>query len=190
MDNFISVLKKFSDFHSKASRQEYWMFVLFNIVFSSIASIINPQLSLLYSLVVFIPALAVTVRRLNDIGKSGWMLLILFIPLIGPIWLLILLLQKGESHKVYSNYGGENSQKFTESNKPCCSNDENEIKTSDRQKEMVKDLVEKGKADPNDPKLKKYLNEEELNENVDLKISDLNKNEDDDSLPNLEDGFK
>ena len=55
---------------------------------------------------------------------------------------------------------------------------------------MVKDLVEKGKADPNDPKLKKYLNEEELNENVDQKTPGLNKNEDDDSLPDLEDGFK
>lgn len=190
MDNFISVLKKFSDFNSKASRQEYWMFVLFNIVFSSIASIIQPQLSLLYSLVVFIPALAVTIRRLNDVGKSGWMLLILFIPLIGPIWLLILLLQKGESYKVYSSFEDGNSKKNTEPNKPCCSNDKNEIKLSDRQKEMVKDVVEKGKADTNNPKIKKSLNDEELNENVDKKLSYLNKNKDDDSLPDLEEGFK
>ena len=59
------------------------MFVLFNIVFSSLASIISPKISMFYSLFIFIPALAVTVRRLdNDVGKSGWMLLIIFIPLI------------------------------------------------------------------------------------------------------------
>ena len=67
------------------------MFVLFNIVFSSLASIISPKISMLYSLFIFIPALAVTVRRLHDVGKSGWMLLIIFIPLIGlSIWLLYL----------------------------------------------------------------------------------------------------
>ena len=54
---------------------------------------------------------------------------------------------------------------------------------------MLKKLVKQGKADPKDPKIAKYLNEEELNENVDQKISDHNKNEDDDSLPDLEDGF-
>ncbi|GIS08088.1 MAG: aminopeptidase [Flavobacteriales bacterium] len=73
------------------------MFVLFNIVIFKSASIISPKISMLYSLFIFIPALAVTVRRLHDVGKSGWMLLIIFIPLIGPIWLLYLLLQKGDS---------------------------------------------------------------------------------------------
>jgi uncharacterized membrane protein YhaH (DUF805 family) len=98
MHNFINVLRKYSDFESFSSRKEYWMFVLFNIVFSSLASIISPKISMLYSLFIFIPALAVTVRRLHDVGKSGWMLLIIFIPIIGPIWLLILLLQKGHSN--------------------------------------------------------------------------------------------
>ena len=78
MDNFITVLKKYSDFESSSSRKEYWMFVLFNIVFSSLAYIISPKISMLYSLFIFIPALAVvTVRRLHDLGKSGWMLLII-----------------------------------------------------------------------------------------------------------------
>ena len=101
MDNFISVLKRYSDFESTSSRKEYWMFVLFNMIFSSIAVLINPNLSALYSLLVFIPALAVSVRRLHDVGKSGWMLLIAFIPLIGVIWLLILLLQKGHSNQEF-----------------------------------------------------------------------------------------
>ncbi len=46
----------------------------------------------LYTLVVFIPGLAVVVRRLHDVGKSGWMFFILLIPLIGAIWLLVLML--------------------------------------------------------------------------------------------------
>ena len=96
MYNFISVLKKYSDFESKSSRKEYWMFVLFNIIFSSVATLVSPKFSMLYSLLIFIPALAVTVRRLHDVGKSGWMILIVFIPLIGPIWLLVLLLRKGD----------------------------------------------------------------------------------------------
>ena len=44
----------------------------------------------LYALVMFIPGLAVTVRRLHDVGKSGWMYLIVLIPLIGVIWLIVL----------------------------------------------------------------------------------------------------
>jgi uncharacterized membrane protein YhaH (DUF805 family) len=100
MDNYIAVLKKYSDFESTSSRKEYWMFVLFNMIFSSIAALINPNVSALYALFVFIPALAVTVRRLHDVGKSGWMLLIVFIPLIGFIWLLVLLLQKGNAENL------------------------------------------------------------------------------------------
>ena len=134
MDNFIAVLKKYSDFQSSSSRKEYWMFVLFNIVFSSLATIVSPKLSMLYSLLIFIPALAVTVRRLHDVGKSGWMMLIVFIPLIGPIWLLVLLLQKGDSFNEF--FTNDNSYKQTEKKqerpseekKSCCSNDEKEVK--------------------------------------------------------------
>ena len=149
MDNFIAVLKKYSDFESSSSRKEYWMFVLFNIVFSSLASIISPKISMLYSLFIFIPALAVTVRRLHDVGKSGWMLLIVFIPLIGPIWLLVLLLQKGVSFNEF--FTNDDSYKQTEKKqerpseekKSCCSNDDSEdvvnesVKDESNNKEQV-----------------------------------------------------
>ena len=134
MDNFIAVIKKYSDFESSSSRKEYWMFVLFNVVFSSLASIISPKISMLYSLFVFIPALAVTVRRLHDVGKSGWMLLIIFIPLIGPIWLFYLLLQKGDSLNEFftndSSYAQteKHQEQPSEEKKSCCSNEEKEIK--------------------------------------------------------------
>ena len=99
MHNYISVLRRYSDFDSTSSRKEYWMFVLFNMVFSWLLAFISPNASALYSILIFIPALAVTVRRLHDVGKSGWMILIIFIPLIGPIWLLVLLLQRGNTYQ-------------------------------------------------------------------------------------------
>ena len=51
----------------------------------------------IYSLAILIPSLAVLVRRLHDIDKSGWMMLISFIPFIGGIWLLVLLVAEGNN---------------------------------------------------------------------------------------------
>ena len=72
------------------------MFVLFNIIVAAVVGIIGSLigfkwLASLYSLAVFIPGLAVSVRRLHDTGRSGWWLLIGLVPLIGGIWLLVLL---------------------------------------------------------------------------------------------------
>jgi len=99
---YLKVLKQYADFNGRATRSEYWFFVLFNLIFSIAAVILDNTLGLaiknvgygpiygLYILAVFIPSLAVSVRRLHDVGKSGWMLLVAFIPLIGAIWLLVL----------------------------------------------------------------------------------------------------
>ena len=57
----------------------------------------------LYALAVLIPGLAVSVRRLHDVGKSGWMLLIALIPLVGAIWLLVLLVTDSDSRE--NQYG-------------------------------------------------------------------------------------
>jgi len=57
----------------------------------------------LYALVVLIPGLAVTVRRLHDVGKSGWMILIALIPIIGAIWLLVLMVT--DSNPEENQYG-------------------------------------------------------------------------------------
>lgn len=102
---YIKVLNQYTDFRGRSRRKEYWVFVLFNIFFSSLASILSPQLSFIYSLFVFFPSLAVLVRRLHDVGKSGWMFFIILIPLIGSIWLLILLLTDSDPEE---NEYGEN----------------------------------------------------------------------------------
>lgn len=79
------VTKKYATFDGRATRSEYWYFVLFNtlisIGISIVASIIggkflNDVVSGLYSLAMIIPMLAVTIRRLHDIGRSGWWLLV------------------------------------------------------------------------------------------------------------------
>ena len=96
MQWYLKVVKdNFANFEGRASRQEYWMFFLFNVLFAFAAGILDGLLGLgfvylLYVLALFIPGLAVGVRRLHDIGKSGWWLLIMFVPLIGGIWLLVL----------------------------------------------------------------------------------------------------
>ena len=85
------------------------MFVLFNMIFSVIAMILDNVLGIamegigygplygIYLLAIILPSLAVAVRRLHDIGKSGWMILISLIPLIGGIWLLVLLVTDSNS---------------------------------------------------------------------------------------------
>ncbi len=101
MNWYLKVLKQYADFNGRARRQEYWMFVLFNIIFSIAATVLDTILGTwgaiagLYGLAIIIPGLAVGVRRLHDIGKSGWMLLVAFIPVIGAIWLIILFATEG-----------------------------------------------------------------------------------------------
>ena len=102
MNWYLKVLKQYADFNGRARRKEYWMFVVFNIIFAGVAMALDNVLGIafgvvgygplygLYSLAVLIPGLAVTVRRLHDVGKSGWMIFIALIPLVGAIWLLVL----------------------------------------------------------------------------------------------------
>jgi uncharacterized membrane protein YhaH (DUF805 family) len=66
---------------------------------------------LIYSLVVFLPSLAVSVRRLHDVGKSGWMLLVSFIPLVGAIWLIVLAVTDSQPG---SNKWGENPKEIVD----------------------------------------------------------------------------
>lgn len=107
MNWYLKVLTQYSDFNGRARRKEYWMFVLFNsfaaiigVVFDNILGFTINQtgygfIYLIYILAVFVPNLAVSVRRLHDIGKSGWMLLVALIPIAGAIWLLVLMVKNG-----------------------------------------------------------------------------------------------
>lgn len=109
MNWYLKVLKDYTNFNGRARRTEYWMFVLFNIIFAAVAMFLDNMLGLIidetfgygyiylaYGLLVLIPGIAVVIRRLHDTGKSGWWILLSFIPLIGTIWLLILLVTAGD----------------------------------------------------------------------------------------------
>lgn len=102
MNWYLAVLKNYAGFSGRARRKEYWMFLLFNFIFALVAILLDSVLGIaieggiygpiyiLYVLAMFIPGLAVAVRRLHDVGKSGWMILVALIPLVGAIWLLVL----------------------------------------------------------------------------------------------------
>ncbi len=96
MDYYTSVLKKYAVFEGRARRKEYWMFVLISFLISLVLAVlessadIGDMLTNIYSLAILVPTLAVGVRRLHDVGKSGWWLLIGLIPLIGLIILIVL----------------------------------------------------------------------------------------------------
>jgi uncharacterized membrane protein YhaH (DUF805 family) len=104
MDWYLKVLRQYADFDGRARRQEYWMYTLFNILIIGVLyvlmfmggadggaiTMIAMGLVAIYSLAVMIPSVAVAVRRLHDVGKSGWMLLIGLVPILGGIWLLVL----------------------------------------------------------------------------------------------------
>jgi uncharacterized membrane protein YhaH (DUF805 family) len=104
---YLEVLKKYAVFNGRARRMEYWYFVLFNIIVLIVLSLIDVLLgtfnivqgvgllSGIYSLAVLIPTIAVTVRRLHDIDRTGWWILINLIPLIGTIVLLVFELTPG-----------------------------------------------------------------------------------------------
>jgi uncharacterized membrane protein YhaH (DUF805 family) len=95
-NHFLRVLRRAFDFNTRSSRAEFWWFTLFQILISVAIIIILPVLSTLFSLIVLIPGIAVAIRRLHDIGKSGWWLLALFIPLIGVIVLIVFWIKASE----------------------------------------------------------------------------------------------
>lgn len=108
MNWFLKCLKQYADFSGRARRKEYWMYVLFYMIIAIVLHVIDSMLGWvtpefdmgvlggLYSLCMFIPGLAVSVRRLHDIGKSGWNFLFILIPLVGAVVLLIWFCKEGE----------------------------------------------------------------------------------------------
>jgi len=107
---FINSLKHYADFSGRARRQEYWMFTLFNFIFYIVWVILVSLITLLskgnaehidiaffgYYILMLLPGMAVAVRRLHDTGKSGWMMFVALIPIVGGFWLLALMITEGE----------------------------------------------------------------------------------------------
>lgn len=88
-----SCFSKFATFSGRARRAEYWWFALFNLIVGVVLQLVqgNAETGIadLYSLVILLPSLAVSARRLHDIDRSGWWQLLVFVPIVGWIVLLI-----------------------------------------------------------------------------------------------------
>ncbi|WP_348946083.1 DUF805 domain-containing protein [Chitinibacter sp. FCG-7] len=94
--------KKYADFNGRASRAEYWWFALFIFLVSVVLGIAGAGLvSGLFSLATLVPSLAAGVRRLHDLGKSGWFLLLSLIPVIGALVLLYWFIQPSSDSNQY-----------------------------------------------------------------------------------------
>ena len=100
-EHFVDSMKnKYATFSGRASRKEYWSFVLFSIIVSIVVAIIDVSFSFnevfvnIVSVIFFIPSISVTVRRLHDLNKSGWWYLIYFLPLLGALYMLYLMVKK------------------------------------------------------------------------------------------------
>ena len=106
---FLDIFKfKFAQFNGRARRSEYWYFVLFNLIVSMGLGMVDAFLGLgflspLYGLIALIPAIAVSIRRLHDTGKSGLWLLISFIPFIG--WIILIYFMVQDSQPFDNQYG-------------------------------------------------------------------------------------
>ena len=103
--NFVESLqtcyKKFFDFSGRASKSEYWWFQLYNAIIYLLTFVFQGDLTLLFSILIIaniIPIWAAAVRRVHDSDKSGWMVLISVIPVIG-LYVIVLLIQDGSKGK-------------------------------------------------------------------------------------------
>ena len=110
MNWYLDILKnKYATFSGRARRKEYWMFFLINLLIAMAIGIVEAMiglggiLGLLYALAMLIPGIAVSVRRLHDTGRSGWWLLIGFIPFIG--WIVVLVFMVLDSQPGDNQYG-------------------------------------------------------------------------------------
>lgn len=121
---FLATIKeRYAKFEGRATRSEFWYYTLFYFILTFVAAlldtaIINPMLGatpqqagnggfleVILALALFIPTIALSIRRLHDIGKSGWWLLLAFVPIVGFFVLLYFYVQDSQPG---SNMYGEN----------------------------------------------------------------------------------
>ena len=110
MNWYLEVLRKYAVFEGRARRMEYWMFTVISFLVSIVIGFcvgfvggllgldqnVVMILSLLYSVAVLIPSLAVWVRRMHDTGRSGWWIFLILVPIVGAIALLVFAFQDSE----------------------------------------------------------------------------------------------
>ena len=96
-------LRKYVDFSGRSGRPEFWWFFLFQLAVMLVAGMVSDMLYGIAALALLLPGLAVSARRLHDIGKSAWFLLLGLIPLLGFLVLLYWFVQPGEGANAYGS---------------------------------------------------------------------------------------
>ena len=96
-------LRKYVDFEGRAARPEFWWFALFQVIVLVVAAMLGRAAYTIAGLALVLPSLGVGARRLHDIGKSGWYLLIHLIPIIGILVLIYFWVQPTQPEG--NNYG-------------------------------------------------------------------------------------
>ncbi len=106
-DTYLQELKAYNNFRGRTSRVDFWNFALLNFVFALVISSLSNMLFLMLVLINFLPSLAIAVRRLHDVGKTGFNLFWGFVPVIGWLYLIILFIKEGD---FYINKWGNSPQ--------------------------------------------------------------------------------
>jgi len=101
MNWYIEVLKKYAVFNGRAKREEFWMFFIISFIVAIVLGIFGWMLGIrglggFYFLAVLLPTIGVTIRRLHDTGKTGWLTLVGLVPFIGWIVLLVFMALEGQ----------------------------------------------------------------------------------------------
>ena len=101
MEYFMEAMRRYADFNGRSRRKAYWMFILFNTIFSFVTGVFDELtdtiiISTVYSLAVLIPQLSAGARRLHDTNRSGWWQLLWLVPIVGWIVLIIFLAQDSQ----------------------------------------------------------------------------------------------
>jgi len=111
MNWYLHVLRNYAQFNGRSRRSEYWYFLLFNLLVAVLLGFADGvlrkivgfgMLGMLYSLVVLVPGIAVSIRRLHDTDRSGWWLLLALVPLVG---LVLIWFMAEDSHGGTNRYG-------------------------------------------------------------------------------------
>ena len=103
MNTYVGVWKKYAVFHGRAGRAEYWTFTLINYAVFIVLSVLEDAtessalgaIGMIFLAAQIVPGLAVSVRRLHDTDRSGWLILIALIPLLGVLVVLFFMLVRG-----------------------------------------------------------------------------------------------
>jgi uncharacterized membrane protein YhaH (DUF805 family) len=106
VDAIRSVFTQYAGFTGRARRSEYWYFALFGLIVSIVLSLLQQAtntawITTIVGLALFLPSLAVAVRRLHDTSRSGWWVLIGLIPVIGAIVLIVFYVQDSQGDNQY-----------------------------------------------------------------------------------------